>query len=335
MNPLVSIILPCYNGEKYIAQAIDSVLKQSNTNWELIISDDSSDDNTIDIIKEFSDIRIKFYINSTTNRGIFSNMNFAMQYARGKYIQFFCQDDIMPQDFIDNQLMAMNSGGDCLGMVFSNVKIIEENSHEEKDLDMRKYSYREYIPDILISSMDIIYFAFFGCLPGNLSPVMIKRCVVDELGCFKSSLRYSGDFEYWVRIFSKYNIGYNRKNHIILRSHSEQASKKLTRIDYTVINEVSDIYKKLFEGIGNIGNLKSDLITFVNAEIGIRYLKLILRYIFSISFSSTVKGLKYLNQFPFRIHYIVFFSILTLFNKIPWVSNPVKSIKIIKRLKGI
>ena len=94
MNPKVSVIMPAYNGEKYIGAAIESILNQTYDNWELIIVEDQSEDGTIDVIQKYTDdSRVHLYQNKE-NRGISYSTNFAIQKSAGKYIALLDDDDI-------------------------------------------------------------------------------------------------------------------------------------------------------------------------------------------------------------------------------------------------
>lgn len=100
-QPLLSVLMTAYNREKYIAEAIESVLKSSYTNFELIIVDDCSTDNTVKIAKRFEaiDQRITVYVNEK-NLGQFPNRNHAAGFAKGEYIMYVDSDDkILPQGF--------------------------------------------------------------------------------------------------------------------------------------------------------------------------------------------------------------------------------------------
>ncbi|HEY4875342.1 MAG TPA: glycosyltransferase family 2 protein, partial [Puia sp.] len=92
--PLVSVLMTAYNREKYIAQAIESVLASSYKNFELIIVDDCSSDNTIEIAKKYQqqDSRIKVHVNEK-NLGDYPNRNKAASYAKGKYLKYVDADD--------------------------------------------------------------------------------------------------------------------------------------------------------------------------------------------------------------------------------------------------
>lgn len=107
MNDLVSIIMPSYNTEKYISESIASVQKQSYADWELIIVDDCSTDNTDEIVKPFlSDKRIK-YIKNETNSGAAVSRNRALREAKGKWVAFLDSDDLWLPVKLEKQIAFM------------------------------------------------------------------------------------------------------------------------------------------------------------------------------------------------------------------------------------
>lgn len=103
---LVSIIMPSYNSEKYIKDSIESVLSQSYNNWELIIIDDCSNDNTVNVIKSFNDKRIKLFINEK-NSGAAISRNRALRESNGKWISFLDSDDVWMPNKLEEQLNFM------------------------------------------------------------------------------------------------------------------------------------------------------------------------------------------------------------------------------------
>lgn len=124
-TPLVSVNMPCYNCSKYIKQSIDSILNQTYTNFELIIIDDGSTDNSVEVIKEFSDKRIKLFEN-ITNQGIVYSRNRAVENSKGKYIAILDSDDIAYPTRIEKQLNFMESNPD-FAMTGTWFDIIDEN----------------------------------------------------------------------------------------------------------------------------------------------------------------------------------------------------------------
>ena len=107
---LISIIMPSYNCEDYITQAIGSILAQTYTNWELIVVDDCSSDRTPDVIKSFGDERIRFFCNEK-NSGAAVSRNRALREAKGKWIAFLDSDDIWHPEKLQRQLDFMKKNG--------------------------------------------------------------------------------------------------------------------------------------------------------------------------------------------------------------------------------
>ena len=107
-DDLVSVIMPAYNSEKYIGEAIDSVLSQSYKNWELIIVNDASSDNTESIIKEYAGKNSKIVLISLSeNKGVSNARNIAVQNARGRFVAFLDSDDIWTYDKLTKQISYM------------------------------------------------------------------------------------------------------------------------------------------------------------------------------------------------------------------------------------
>ncbi len=114
-SPLVSVILTTYNGEKYIAETLQSVFNQTYTNLEIIIVDDLSTDKTVDIIKSFNDDRIKLYINDK-NLGIGDNTNKALSLSTGEFIMMQDHDDISSPSRAELQLKCLQDYPDVTGV---------------------------------------------------------------------------------------------------------------------------------------------------------------------------------------------------------------------------
>lgn len=110
INCLVSIIMPSYNTEKYISESINSVLAQTHTNWELIIVDDCSTDNTEEVVSSFNDERIRF-IKKDKNSGAAESRNLALREAKGKWIAFLDSDDTWRPEKLERQIAFMEKNG--------------------------------------------------------------------------------------------------------------------------------------------------------------------------------------------------------------------------------
>ena len=124
----ISVCIPSYNHEKYIYHTIESVLNQSFQDFEIIISDDNSSDNTLEIAKSFKDSRIKI-IENKENNGPSINANIAIENSCGEFIASIASDDMMHQDRLKKtfEFLSLNKDVDA---VFTWVKTINENNVE-------------------------------------------------------------------------------------------------------------------------------------------------------------------------------------------------------------
>ena len=124
---LVSVIMPSYNAQKYIAKSINSVLLQTYKSLELIIVDDCSSDKTVDIVKTYKDERIRLFVNET-NQGAALTRNRALREAKGKYIAFLDADDIWDFAKLESQLEFMDSHK--YSFTFTDYRIIYDSKIE-------------------------------------------------------------------------------------------------------------------------------------------------------------------------------------------------------------
>lgn len=140
MNPKVSIIIPTFNRARLIGETLDSIITQTYKNWECIVVDDRSSDNSIDILKEFSkkDSRIKFFERPNyKTKGANACRNYGYELSEGQYVKWFDSDDIMKPNFIESQVSKLiNSSYDfvaCLSDTFQERnKIINVNKVNRK-----------------------------------------------------------------------------------------------------------------------------------------------------------------------------------------------------------
>ena len=114
-KPLISIIMNCYNGEKYLKKSLQSILKQSYKNWELIFFDNNSKDKSKSILHNFKDKRIK-YFKSNIYLKLYDGRNLAIKKARGDFISFLDTDDWWKKDKLKEQVILLNTN--------NNIKII-------------------------------------------------------------------------------------------------------------------------------------------------------------------------------------------------------------------
>ncbi len=206
-EPLVSVLMTSYNREPYISEAIDSVLDSHFTNFELIIVDDCSTDNTVAIAKgyEAKDKRIHVYVNEK-NLGDYPNRNKAASYAKGKYLKYLDSDDKIYPYSLDIMLDAMERNPQTvLGLCYSQVQ------------------YKELAFPVLFTSRDAYYHHFFkgGLLFPGPSASIVRSDYFKNEGGF-SGKRYVSDTELWLKIVQQTNILIFQPSLIWWRMHEGQ-----------------------------------------------------------------------------------------------------------------
>ncbi|WP_394757896.1 glycosyltransferase family 2 protein [Flavobacterium sp.] len=167
MNELVSIITPTYNSAKYIAETIQSVQNQTHRNWQMIIVDDCSKDETVEIIQNFMDEDSRIHLfQLNKNSGAAKARNFGIEKVTGKYMTFLDADDIWFADFIENSIKTINEKK--INFVFSSYK----RSNEELE-----FIYSDFIVPEKVTYTDILKTNSISCLTAfiNVEALGIKK----------------------------------------------------------------------------------------------------------------------------------------------------------------
>ena len=191
---LVSIVMPTHNSEKLVRESIESILNQSYQNWELNVVDDASNDNTLNILKEFEkqDDRIKVTANKI-NSGAAVTRNVSINKATGQYIAFLDSDDIWEIDKLKLQLSFMKSINASIS--FTAYKVINEEGEESGQLVDTKATGTYDYSDMLAKK------ATFGC-----STVILDQCLVGKMQM--PLLRTGQDYAYWLSILKTGHCAY-------------------------------------------------------------------------------------------------------------------------------
>ncbi len=187
--PTVSVIMPAYNCEKYINEAIDSILNQTYADFELLIADDGSTDNTKTIIDHYSDPRIKKYHNKK-NLGYLKTSNILITHCKGRFISFQDADDSSVFNRLELLLkeFAKNSNLCCAGTY---VNRINEDSTYKETISFKN--------DYKSIKADLPY--FFNCVG---SALMVKKEVIDNVGLYENYFDRCGSEDlYWYGIVAK------------------------------------------------------------------------------------------------------------------------------------
>lgn len=198
-KPRVSVVIPAYNHEKFIGPAIDSVLQQSFEDFELIIVDDGSTDNTAGVIKQYSDPRISYYYQE--NQDAFNTINRGISLATGEFISILNSDDVYTLDRLEKLLAYQETTG--AHAVITDVIPISDDGEEFTDPDFGWNQWHSKNREFYFKANDI-YSAF---LKGNFmvttSNLFMSAGAAEKVGKF-CSLRYLHDYDYIFRLMLAY-----------------------------------------------------------------------------------------------------------------------------------
>ena len=212
--PSIAIVMPVWNGMPYLEEAVESVLNQNFDNWQLIISDNGSTDDSCAYLTELErkgDARIHVYFQEQ-NLGIFGNLNFMLQKVDADLVHILCADDFFLTNSSLRQIVETCSWGDeKLGAIRWNASDLLAAG----------------VPQRVQTDVGQLYFFLFGNLMGNLSNVTCKKEAFAATGLFYQYYPYVGDFEYWARLSLHAEIKISGLNLLHIRSHPNQASAYL------------------------------------------------------------------------------------------------------------
>jgi glycosyltransferase involved in cell wall biosynthesis len=228
--PLHSIIMPTFNGEQYIAEAIQSILNQTFNDFELIIVDDCSTDNTLSILEKFkNDSRVNFFSTPTNSGGPAAPKNIGLSKSSGKIISFCDQDDLLLPDKLSRASLFFEKNPD-FDVVFFDYVPIDENIKrglcylKEKNFLQRAKDYLEPI-----ESDSYFCKRFYGCMAGidtgmTTQTVLCNHTVFEKIR-FDTRYRIVDDIAVWYRIAENFKIGFIDSPAALYRHHDLALTK--------------------------------------------------------------------------------------------------------------
>ena len=207
MSPLVSIVCLCYNHERFVREAVESVLNQSYPNIQVLIVDDASTDNSRSVIREIAaknpDIEI---ILTERNLGNCAAFNLALQNVKGEFVVDFATDDVMEPERIARQIDFFKTLDPSYGVIFSDATYIDENGNVIRnhfDYLVAKGLIRNIPVGDVYKNVISTYF-----IP---SPTMlVRKQVMDELKGYDEQLSYE-DFDFWIRSSRKFKYAFQNE----------------------------------------------------------------------------------------------------------------------------
>jgi glycosyltransferase involved in cell wall biosynthesis len=229
--PLVSVLIPSYQHEKYIRATIESVLAQTVTDIEVVIVDDASSDNSASIIRSYRDSRIVFR-QLHENMGACQAMNVGITMCRGQYIAVCNSDDIWVADKLEKQLQIFSSGTG-VAAVFSNVEWIDEEGSCLGNVPGYQDVFRQANRSRFQWIRDLLERGNCLCHPS----VLITRDAYDKVGQYNNFYRQLPDLDMWVRVLEHFEIFVMPEQLVKFRVHPDNISRPSPSASNRSINE--------------------------------------------------------------------------------------------------
>jgi len=247
-KPTVSVIIPTYNRAYLIGRAIQSVLSQTYQDFEIIVVDDGSTDDTEEIVRSFKDKRIG-YIRHEKNKGAAAARNTGIKVAKGEYIAFQDSDDEWFPEKLEKQMKVFENALPEVGVVYTDMWTIKRNK--------KRYFYS---PKIIPENKIIYRRALnYGVMNIGIQTALIKKEAFDKAGVFDEKLPRFIDLELFIRL-SKYYYFYHIKEPLVNYLHTPESISSNTKVIITARKFILDKY---FEDI------KKDKKVLANHYLGI------------------------------------------------------------------
>lgn len=214
-QPLVSIVIPVYNGSNYMREAIDSALAQTYPNIEIIVVNDGSTDNTDEIAKSYGN-RIRYFIKE--NGGVATALNLAIENMRGEYFSWLSHDDVYLPEKIESQINILRNLDDKTTVIYGGYKYINEKGETLREIHLES--------DFSLDDLHKPLFALFheqlsGCT------LLIHTSHFQRVGIFDTTLKTTQDYDLWFRILRKGKISYDQNCNTLVRCHSQQSGRTI------------------------------------------------------------------------------------------------------------
>ncbi|MEM8675744.1 MAG: glycosyltransferase [Cyanobacteria bacterium P01_G01_bin.67] len=227
---LISIIIPAYNASSTINKTVNSVINQTYQNWELIIINDGSTDDTFSLINQLTDSRIKAY--DYPNSGVAEARNRGIKLARGDYIAFLDADDWWTEDKLALQIQALRDNPQA-GVAYSWTYFIHED--KGKCFSSKAIHHQGNVLSQLLEKN----FLAHGSNP------LIRRQAIAQIGYFDSSFPHCADWDYYLRLAANWDFVVVPKHQIYYRQSTNSMTAKIAVIEQQLILMIDKTYSRL------------------------------------------------------------------------------------------
>lgn len=233
-KPLVSIIMNCHNGEKYLNESLNCIQSQTYKNWELIFFDNNSKDKSRIILKKYKDKRIKYH-GSNKKLKLYDARNQAIKKSKGKYICFLDTDDLWTKNKIKYQVKFMEANKNY-SMVYSNFYTLDQ--FKKKTYIQNKFRLPSgYITKKILKKYTV-----------GILTVCIKKNIFNK-NLFEKKYNIVGDFDFFVKISLQNKVGCIQKPLAYYRIHENNYSKKKIKNYIEELNQWITRNERIFKSI--------------------------------------------------------------------------------------
>jgi len=196
----VSICIPTFNSAAYIGDCIESALAQKGVDFEVIVFDNASQDDTWKIVQSFSDSRVRAY-RSDQNHGMAINFNRALREAKGEYIKLLCSDDLLEPSAVELQTKFLDDHPE-ITMVTCATRLVDSEEHVFATI-------QRFFRPVIFGALDLrIFSLIYGNIVGEPSAVLFRREAWISAGSFRDGLVTLIDLDMWLRLSRQGGVGY-------------------------------------------------------------------------------------------------------------------------------
>jgi glycosyltransferase involved in cell wall biosynthesis len=223
-QPLVSIIVPCYNQSHYLNDALNSILSQTHSHWECIVVNDGSTDATAQMAGEWAAKDSRFKYISQGNRGLSAARNAGLEQAAGEYIQLLDADDLLETDKIRHQIAYLNNNGNGIDIVVSGYRYFQDSDPSRELLIFGPF---DLLPEVVVTREDKrdLVKLFAKTNPMVVSAPLYHKSVFGRIGLFDEDLGANEDWDLHFRCVSNgivfQHSGYAPNSRTLIRIHDK------------------------------------------------------------------------------------------------------------------
>lgn len=261
-TPLISVVFTSYNHATYLRQAVESILNQTYKNFELIIVDDCSTDQSPSILRGYQqDPRVRLNLLEKNTGSYVKASNYGAKMAKGEFLLFAQCDDFAHQEQLERLLNAIDENNN-IGVVYSRSNMVDSNGIIfEDDFRGRERAFRKHcIRDTFIAGDLMRRFLSYSCVIPNLSAALIRRSLYEKIGGISEKYLVAADWAFWLTLSEYANFYYISTPLNNFRQHA-------TTIRNTIKmqKQIMEIYELMYEHLQKFSLIKSDML---NIKIG-------------------------------------------------------------------